>query len=161
MKRLKPILIILCSSVLVCYVLGFVLCSFLVNGYQFVFKWWYFTDGRTFLYMGFFLLVELLVALWYYQKHYWLLNSKNIIKGKKRDLHLPANLEQSHFQSEKEINENFTTLDFTELAYTDIVGAPIKAEQKEDRLKITFAKPAHTLVIGTTGSGKQRRSSIQ
>lgn len=154
MKRLKTILIILCSSVLVCYVLGFGLCSFLVNGYKFVFKWWYFTDGRTFLYMGFFLLVELLVALWYYQKHYWLLNSKNIIKGKKGDLHLPANLEQSHFQSEKEINENFTTLDFTELSHTDIVGTPIKAEQKDNKLHITFAKPAHTLVIGTTGSGK-------
>ena len=154
MKHLKTILIILGSSILICYFLGFLLCSFVANGYKFVFKWWYLTDDRTFMFMGFFLLVELLVILWYYQKNYWLLNSKNIIKGKKRDLHLPANLEQSRFQTDKELEENFTTVEFRELQHTEIIGTPIKAEQADNRLNITFSKPAHTLVIGTTGSGK-------
>ena len=153
-KRLKSILIFLILSSIVCYFLGFLLCSVISNNFKFVFKWWYFTDNRTFMFAGFFLLVELFILLWYYQKNYWLLNSKNIIKGKKRDLHLPANLEQSKFQSEKELEENYKTVRFTSLKDTEIIGTPIKAEAIDKDIKITFAKPAHTLVIGTTGSGK-------
>lgn len=153
-KHLKSLLIILGTSVIFCYLLGFVFCSLVANGFRFVFKWWYFTDDRTFIFMGFFLIVELVIVLWYYQKHYWLLNSKNIIKGKKRDLHLSANLEQSRFQTDRELEENFTTIDFRDLNDTEIIGTPIKAEEVGGRLSITFAKPAHSLIIGTTGSGK-------
>lgn len=153
-KHLKTLLIILLVSAVICYFFGFVLCSLIHNNFKFVFKWWYFTDGKTFLFAGFFLLVEMVIVLWYYQKNYWLLNSKNIIKGKKRDLHLPANLEQSRFQSNDELAKNFTTLEFQELKDTEIIGTPIQAEQIKDKLNITFSKPAHTLVIGTTGSGK-------
>lgn len=155
MKRhLKTILIILLVSVIICYFFGFVFCSLTYNNFNFVFKWWYFTEGRTFLFAGFFLLVKALIILWYYQKNYWLLNSKNIIKGKKRDLHLPANLEQSRFQTEKELSKNFTELDFQDLKHTEIIGTPVQAVQIKDKLNIIFSKPAHTLVIGTTGSGK-------
>lgn len=153
-KHLKTLLIILFVSAVICYFFGFVLCSLIHNNFKFVFKWWYFTDGKTFLFAGFFLLVEMVIVLWYYQKNYWLLNSKNIIKGKKRDLHLPANLEQSRFQSNDELTKNFTTLEFQELKDTEIIGTPIQAKQIKDKLNITFSKPAHTLVIGTTGSGK-------
>ena len=153
-KYLKSLLIILGTSIIFCYLLGFVFCSLVANNFRFVFKWWYFTDNRTFIFMGFFLIVELVIVLWYYQKHYWLLNSKNIIKGKKRDLHLPANLEQSRFQTDRELEENFTTIDFRDLNDTEIIGTPIKAEEIGGRLNITFAKPAHSLIIGTTGSGK-------
>lgn len=145
-KRLKSILIFLILSSIVCYFLGFLLCSVISNNFKFVFKWWYFTDNRTFMFAGFFLLVELFILLWYYQKNYWLLNSKNIIKGKKRDLHLPANLEQSKFQSEKELEENYKTVRFTSLKDTEIIGTPIKAEAIDKDIKITFAKPAHTLL---------------
>lgn len=67
---------------------------------------------------------------------------------------MPANLEQSRFQSNDELAKNFTTLEFQELKDTEIIGTPIQAEQIKDKLNITFSKPAHTLVIGTTGSGK-------
>lgn len=155
MKRhFKILLIIFLVSAIICYFFGFVLCSLTYNNFNFVFKWWYFTDGSTFLFAGFFLLVEALIVLWYYQKNYWLLNSKNIIKGKKRDLHLPANLEQSRFQSKEELAKNFTTIEFQDLKDTEIIGTPVQAEQVKDKLNITFSKPAHTLVIGTTGSGK-------
>lgn len=153
-KHLKTILIVFVISSGICYFLGFLLCSLISNNFKFVFKWWYFTDSRTFMFAGFFLLVELLIILWYYQKNYWLLNSKNIIKGKKRDLHLPANLEQSKFQTEKELEENYKTVQFTALKNTEIIGTPIRAEAVDTDIKITLAKPAHSLIIGTTGSGK-------
>ena len=104
--------------------------------------------------MFFFLMVEALIIGLYYYKHYWLLNSKNIIKGKKRDLHLTANLEQSRFQTDKDLETNFQIVDYEELKNTEIIGSVIKAEERNGRMKVVFAKPAHTLVIGTTGSGK-------
>lgn len=40
------------------------------------------------------------------------------------------------------------------LPQVDIEGIPVKAEETKKGYDITFSKPAHTLIIGTTGSGK-------
>ena len=63
-------------------------------------------------------------------------------------------LEQAHFETQKEIETNFNTVSYDDLPNLDIEGIPIIAEEGKKDYKITFAKPAHTLVIGTTGSGK-------
>lgn len=107
--------------------------------------------------LGFFALLVLItgaIILAYYYRNFWLIRSKKIMEGKESDLHLPANLEQSRFQSDEELKKNFTTLDWNELKDHEIIGTPIKAKESEGRLSITFSKPAHALVIGTTGSGK-------
>lgn len=114
----------------------------------------YLFAGET---LGFFALLVLatgVVILVYYYRHWWLLRSKKIMEGKESDLHLPANLEQARFQSDVELSENFTTLDWDELKDHEIVGTPIKAKESDGHLSITFSKPAHTLILGTTGSGK-------
>ncbi len=153
-KKIYDILIGIIISFIVCYILGFLLSSIVNNGYKFIIQARYLADGKTLLFTVFFLMVEGLIIGLYYYKHYWLLNSKNIIKGKERDLHLSSNLEHSRFQSDKELETNFKVIDFNNLKDIDITGSIIKAEEKRGSLKITFAKPSHTLVIGTTGSGK-------
>ena len=153
-KKIYDILIGIIISFIVCYILGFLLSSIVNNGYKFIIQARYLADGKTLLFTVFFLMVEGLIIGLYYYKHYWLLNSKNIIKGKERDLHLSSNLEHSRFQSDKELETNFKVIDFNNLKDMDITGSIIKAEEKRGSLKITFAKPSHTLVIGTTGSGK-------
>lgn len=107
--------------------------------------------------VSFFLLFSLLaivLALLYLYKHWWLLRSKKMMEGKNSDLHLSANLEEARFQSEKEIAKNFTILDWNELKDREIVGTPIMAKEANGHLKVVFSKPSHTLVLGTTGSGK-------
>jgi type IV secretory pathway TraG/TraD family ATPase VirD4 len=98
--------------------------------------------------------VALLLGFLYYRKHYWLINSKNIMKGKPSDLHFGANLEQSRFMGDDEIRKAFETVPFGELKESEVVGSPIMAARNDGTLEITFAKPAHSMVIGTTGSGK-------
>jgi type IV secretory pathway TraG/TraD family ATPase VirD4 len=98
--------------------------------------------------------VGLLLGFLYYRKHYWLINSKNIMKGKPSDLHFGANLEQSRFMGDDEIRKAFETVPFGELKESNVVGSPIMAARNDGTLEITFAKPAHSMVIGTTGSGK-------
>lgn len=153
-KKIKDILLILSISILISYVISFLLACVVNNHFRFVFSFRYLIDKNTFLIMGLLLAIEFIVILLYYNSHYWLLNSKNIIKGKDDDLHLDVNTENSRFQTEKEIENNFKVVDFNDLEDTEITGSIVKAEEKNGKLKVAFSKPAHILVIGTTGSGK-------
>ena len=153
-NRLKRLLIKVIISVAVCYAFSFLIVSVINNEYKFVIELKYLFDKKTILFMFFFIMIEFLLILLYYYKHYWLLNSQNIIKGNEKDLHLTANLEQSRFQSNKELDKNFKTFDYESLKNIEITGSLIKAEEEKGKLNVTFSKPAHTLVIGTTGSGK-------
>lgn len=139
---------------LACFLLGFSLNCFIQAGYHLNLKAQLLLDGQTYVFAGLFLLLSGFVALFYYYTHYWLFNSKNIIKGRERDKHIFANLEQARFQSEREIAENYQVVDYTDLPNTEVKGIPIQAYEENNRLKITFSPPTHTLVIGTTGSGK-------
>ncbi len=137
-----------------CYLFGFVLNCFISHGFVFRFDIRLLFNGRTFLYTGLLCLVALLIVLFYYYKHFWLFNSKNVMRGNKGDKRIDVNLEQARFQTEKEINENFTRMEYGELSEKEIVGIPIKIQQEKEKLYVNFAPNAHTLIIGTTGSGK-------
>ena len=137
-----------------CYFFGFTLNCFVEGGFELNFSARLLFDGKTFLYAGAFCLVALFIVLYYYYTHYWLFNSKNIIKGNKRDKDISANLEQAHFQTENEIEQNFQIISYDELPQKEIKGIPIRAYEEGKKLKVTFSPPTHTLVIGTTGSGK-------
>ena len=144
-----------------CYFFGFTLNCFVEGGFELNFSARLLFDGKTFLYTGAFCLVALFIVLYYYYTHYWLFNSKNIIKGNKRDKDISANLEQAHFQTENEIEQNFQIISYDELPQKEIKGIPIRAYEEGKKLKVTFSPPTHTLVIGTTGSGKRRLLSIR
>lgn len=137
-----------------CYFFGYSLNCFIKGGYHLKYSSRWLFDGQIFIFTGVILLVAVFIAVSYYYTHYWLFNSKNIINGKERDKHIAANLEQAWFESENEIAKNFQTVYYDELAETEVKGIPIIAYEEKKRLMITFSPPAHTLVIGTTGSGK-------
>ena len=139
---------------LCCYVFGYVLNCFIAGGFHFKASGRLLFNGKTFLYSGVFFMLFGFIVLFYYHNHYWLFNSKNIIKGKERDKHIPANLEQARFETEAEIERNFDTVYYDELPKKEVKGIPILAYEEGGRLKITFSPPTHALAIGTTGSGK-------
>lgn len=139
---------------LCCYFFGFTLNCFVEGGFELNYSVRLLIDEKTFLYTGACCGVALFIALYYYYTHYWIFNSKNIIKGRKKDKHISANLEQAHFQTEEEIERHFREVNYDELKDIEIQGVPIRAYEENRRLKITLSPPTHTLVIGTTGSGK-------
>ena len=96
--------------------------------------------------------VILIAYNWY--KGYWSKHSKKLMESSEKDKHITAGLEEAHFQSEKELKTNFKIIEFDELKHSNIEGIPIKAELGKKGLQIALSKPAHTLIIGTTGSGK-------
>lgn len=81
-------------------------------------------------------------------------NPKKIMQASEKDKEIYTGLEQAHFQTDKEIANNFKSVDYNSLSTKEIEGIPIIAEENKKNYKITFSKPAHTMIIGTTGSGK-------
>lgn len=54
----------------------------------------------------------------------------------------------------EKIDKNFTRVEYGELSEKEITGIPVKAVQTGNRFDVNFAKNAHAMIIGTTGSGK-------
>ena len=149
-KKASKIFLILLIVFWISYLLGLVLSCLVHKG----FEPRYLISRETMGFTALFLLLSLVAVLLYAYNHWWIFRSKKIMEGKDSDLHFSANLEEARFQSEEEMNKNYETYDFEELKDREVTGAIIKAKEEDGRLKIAFAKPAHTLVIGTTGSGK-------
>ena len=153
-KRLKQLLIALAIVVGISLIAGFLFNCLFSNNLKFRLDFWLLLDGRTYLYTLLLSVIALTVVLAYYYKHYWLKNSKKIIQGDERDNDVAANLEQARFQTDEEIDKNYTVAEYSELAQKPIVGIPIKAVEHKGKYTVHFAKNAHTMIIGTTGSGK-------
>lgn len=149
-KKASKIFLILLIVFWISYLLGLVLSCLVHKG----FEPRYLISRETIGFTALFLLLSLVAVLLYAYNHWWIFRSKKIMEGKDSDLHFSANLEEARFQSEEEMNKNYETYGFEELKDRKITGAIIKAKEEDGHLKVTFAKPAHTLVIGTTGSGK-------
>ena len=138
-----------------CYVCGYLINMFVVNG--FVFEMNFSTDlllhSKTLMYCFEFFAIFLIFYMFAWYKGLGK-NPKKIMEASEKDKDIYVGLEQAHFQTKKEIAQNFKTVEYTKLPKTDIEGIPINAEETVKGYNITFAKPAHTLIIGTTGSGK-------
>lgn len=152
--KLRKYLIIGLVSFMVCWISGFILACFTNNYMNFRIDLRLLLCKETVVYTFILMGLALIVALLYYYKHYWLLNGKKLIKGKKGDLHFDANLEESRFLSDREVEMLFQTVNYHKLELTDIKGIPIKAEEVNGNMNVTFSPPSHVLCIGTTGSGK-------
>ncbi len=150
-KKCGVILLLL----LLCYVVGYFLNSFVSNGFVFKFEisTSYLFAKKTLLYTFELFAIFMLIYIYSWWKGLGK-NPKKIMQSNEKDKEIYTGLEQAHFQTEKEIARNFVTVDYNKLPNLDIEGIPVRAEESAGGYKITFAKPAHTLVIGTTGSGK-------
>lgn len=149
--------VILCTiGLMICYCSGYLLNMFVTNHFVFDFKITpkLLIAKNTFLY-GFELFAVFMVINilnWYKGIGK---NPKKLMQVKEGNQNeIYTGLEQAHFETQKEIETNFNTVSYDDLPNLDIEGIPIIAEEGKKDYKITFAKPAHTLIIGTTGSGK-------
>ncbi len=77
------------------------------------------------------------------------------VRGSKRVLKVNADLENSHFMSRTEIskNEGYTVTKLSQLHKVND-GVPISAEVKGNDINVVLKDPTHTILVGTTGTGK-------
>ncbi len=60
-------------------------------------------------------------------------------------------------RAELETNKKYMYCEYSNLKRTDNIGIPIRAEMSKGKLHVNMYDAIHTLVIGTTGSGKTSR----
>ena len=95
----------------------------------------------------------------------WLFSSNNLdlllgtgkgLLGKKGKVDVVyGGLENSRFLSDKERDNYFPAYDYNELRNVEKDGIPVRAVlDKQKRLHVNFMSGAHSLIIGSTGSGK-------
>lgn len=149
--------VILCTiGLMICYCCGYLLNMFVTNRFVFDFKITpeLLIAKNTFLYGFELFAVFMVINIFNWYKGIGK-NPKKLMQvkdGNQNEIY--TGLEQAHFETQKEIETNFNTVNYDDLPNLDIEGIPIIAEEGKKDYKITFAKPAHTLIIGTTGSGK-------
>ena len=149
--------VILCTiGLMICYCFGYLLNMFVTNHFVFDFKITpeLLIAKNTFLYGFELFAVFMVINIFNWYKGIGK-NPKKLMQvkdGNQNEIY--TGLEQAHFETQKEIETNFNTVSYDDLPNLDIEGIPIIAEEGKKDYKITFAKPAHTLIIGTTGSGK-------
>ena len=149
--------VILCTiGLMICYCCGYLLNMFVTNHFVFDFKITpeLLIAKNTFLYGFELFAVFMVINIFNWYKGIGK-NPKKLMQvkdGNQNEIY--TGLEQAHFETQKEIETNFNTVCYDDLPNLDIEGIPIIAEEGKKDYKITFAKPAHTLIIGTTGSGK-------
>ena len=149
--------VILCTiGLMICYCSGYLLNMFVTNRFVFDFKITLelLIAKNTFLYGFELFAVFMVINIFNWYKGIGK-NPKKLMQvkdGNQNEIY--TGLEQAHFETQKEIETNFNTVSYDDLPNLDIEGIPIIAEEGKKNYKITFAKPAHTLIIGTTGSGK-------
>lgn len=149
-KRVILYIIILIISLCV----GYLINLFVSNNFVFEFKISkdILLSYKTYLYAFecFAVVMLFFIFVWYKKLGK---NPKKLMSTTEKDI-IYTGLEQAHFQTDEELKNNFKTVSYTMLPQVDIEGIPVKAEETKKGYDITFSKPAHTLIIGTTGSGK-------
>lgn len=154
MKVLKKLIVPFIVFIL-CFVSGYLANLYISNNFVFEFEISIdlLLNAKTWLYTFFLFAVYMLFFAFAWYKKLGK-NPKKIMQASEKDKEIYTGLEQAHFQTSKEIANNFKTVEYTKLSKTEIEGIPVIAEETKKGYEITFAKPAHTLIIGTTGSGK-------
>ena len=146
--------IILFIIILFSFCVGYLINIFVSN--NFVFKFSISSEillsYKTYLYAFEVFAIIMLIFLFVWYKGAFK-NPKTLMSTNEKDV-IYTGLEQAHFQTDEEIIKNYKTISYNDLPNIEVEGIPVKAEETKKDFNITLAKPAHTLIIGTTGSGK-------
>ena len=146
--------IILFIIILFSFCVGYLINIFVSN--NFVFKFSISSEillsYKTYLYAFEVFAIIMLIFLFVWYKGAFK-NPKTLMSTNEKDV-IYTGLEQAHFQTDEEIIKNYKTISYNDLPNIEVEGIPVKAEETKKDFNITLSKPAHTLIIGTTGSGK-------
>ena len=161
--RFQEWLFTLCCASLIAFFLGFGIFALILNNFSFgnfdiygplerAMSW----DIR---FVGLHLIVLLAFLSIYFgfiDRQMWRSLRSFGLRGQGKLKQLEANLENSRWMKEDEKNKIFKPHKYSELNKVKKDGVPVMAELTADGkdMKILFNSPCHSIIIGSTGSGK-------
>ncbi len=161
--KVYDIVFTLCASILISLFLAIAVFGLIVNHdhldnfdwagtFNKIFRW----DWRFFGIQFSILVAFLAVYLGFIDRDLWKFMRYTGIGGKGKLKEVEANLENSRWMNDKEKNSIFKPYKYSELANTKKDGVPVMAQvnSKGKDMDILFNSPCHSIIIGSTGSGK-------
>ena len=160
--KVQEVIFFLSTAVSVANLLAFPLYCLIKSKFNFSkLNWLYFLDKITVFDINYYGIVLILLGIFVliYCKFidpkmlYFL---KGGIRGKGKLKQIESNLENSRWMTDEERNKIFKTHKFSQLASVKKDGIPVCAKliNKEKDMEVVFNSPCHSLIIGSTGSGK-------
>ncbi len=142
--------------------LGFVIYAFAVSGFSFGDMNWrqifsgFLTDSLFYIISCVILAVCLVLyyAVFSREELRSLFSRRKGLHGKGKLGQIEANLENSRFMTDRERDEIFKPHLYSKLASVKKDGVPIRAFLSGKDMNVVFNSPCHSLIIGSTGSGK-------
>ena len=161
--KVHDIVFTLCSSLMISFFIGIIVFGIIVNGGNFDnFDWGGVFSriiGWDWLFLGLqisILVLFLSVYLGFIDRELWKFMRYTGIGGKGKLKQMDANLENSRWMNDDEKVKIFKPHKYSELANVKKDGVPVMAQvnAKGKDMDILFNSPCHSIIIGSTGSGK-------
>ena len=159
---LQEILFLVSTALLISALLGFVLYSFLRCNFNLkMLDWFGFLErivAFDTVYYGIVLIVFIaFVAIYcYFIDRRMLLMMRAGLRGSGKLKQVETNLENSRWMKDEERDQIFQPHKYSKLGEVKKDGIPVMAQltDKDRDMKVVFNSPCHSLIIGSTGSGK-------
>ena len=160
--RAQEILFLLSTALLVSGLLGYVLYCLIKCGFDFkLLDWFGFLEKIVAfdpIYYGIvvIMLIAFIAIYCYFIDRRMLLMIRAGIRGSGKLKQVETNLENSRWMKDEERDRIFKPHKYSKLAEVKRDGIPVMAKltDKDKDMKVVFNSPCHSLVIGSTGSGK-------
>ena len=160
--RLQEILFLVSTALLVSNLLGFVLYALIKCNFNFkLLDWFGFLERIVKFdaaYYGIVLImfIAFIAVYCYFIDRRMLLMLRSGLRGKGKLKQVETNLENSRWMNDEERDKIFKSHKYSKLSEVTKDGIPVMAKltDKDKDMKVVFNSPCHSLIIGSTGSGK-------
>ena len=161
--KAQELVFILCGMILISFFTSVVAFAMFINKFQISNFDWMGAFERILrwdpTYLGIMFVVFVAFAAIYFgfiDRNIWKFMRFTGIGGKGKLKQMEANLENSRWLNDKEKNQIFKPYKYSRLGLIKKDGVPVMAQlnAKKNDIDVLFNSPCHSLVIGSTGSGK-------
>ena len=160
-NELRALLTTLLSGTAVSMIVALIVYSIVKSGFNVTKMNWvdifsrFLIDGLYWLFVGLGLIGFLVLYYFFISRDElrWAFFRRGI-RGKGELSQIESNLENSRWLTDKERDKIFTSCGYGDLATLNKDGVPVRAAYNDGKLAITLNSPCHSLIIGSTGSGK-------
>lgn len=159
--KLRSILTTLLTGSVVSLISALIVYSILDSGFRLGDMDWV-KIFSTFFLSGIYWIIFVLCLAAFFVLYYFFISREEFrwaffrkgIRGKGELSQIETNLENSRWLTEKERDKIFSSYKYRDLATLKKDGVPVRAVYNGKELDVTFNSPCHSLIIGSTGSGK-------
>ena len=157
--RFQEILFIISALLLISIILSYLLFALINCGFKIKVIDWFGAIDEMFISLKYYIILIIVFIVLFVL--YSMVINRNFLsifrdQDKKLKQVKDSNLENSRWMNEKEKQSIFKTYHYSELENVKSDGVPVMAEydsRKKD-IEVSFNSPCHSIVIGSTGSGK-------